>query len=87
MALLYPLENLRLRLQVKDTSETPNQSVMEVFREIVEAEGVAGFYQGIESSLLGVAVSSGVYFFLYSAFKVCICYDDECDLILCRNWP
>ena len=37
--------------------------------EIVAARGWAGLYAGLRPSLLGTAVSQGVFFFLYSSLR------------------
>jgi len=38
-------------------------------RAVIRREGIGGLYRGMRSSLLGVAVSSSVYFFWYNLFK------------------
>lgn len=37
--------------------------------EIVDAEGVAGLYSGIESALFGIAITQAVYYYCYERAK------------------
>lgn len=64
---LYPLENLRLRLQVGGPSRA--SSVAEVVRSTLEREGVAGLYQGVRPYAVGVGVSNLVFFFWLALLK------------------
>ncbi len=65
MALLYPLEALRVRLQVRHQA----QSAAALASALVAQEGLGTLYRGMRAALLSVGVSSGVYFYWYSLFK------------------
>lgn len=67
MALLYPLESIRIRLQVVKGGS--KKSLWEAISAVVRQEGARGLYQGLESSLIAVAISQGVYFYWYTALK------------------
>eukprot|EP01083_Nonionella_stella_P045577 122325_1 len=96
MAFLYPLENIRTRLQVqvlsRSTSDRPSDDspqirasldalrrVSETFRSfgglrdcvagVIAEEGARGLYAGMGSSVMGVGISSFVYFYWYNLFK------------------
>lgn len=71
MLLLYPLENIRIRLQVQKQVKGMKQTLggIGAFKRIMEEEGVKGLYKGLEPALVGVAASSAVYFFWYNLFK------------------
>lgn len=92
MSLLYPLENVRCRLQVqvnakKTAAVAPTAAAttkvvtaeadsaprytgaIDCIRTVIETEGVSSLYTGISSALIGVGVSSAVYFFWYATLK------------------
>lgn len=68
----------RLQVQVKRkssdrTSPTINEvhytSALDAIRKIVDDEGVAGLYSGINGSLIGVASTNFAYFYWYSVIR------------------
>ena len=61
MALTYPLVTLSTRSQVE--SKKANTSVVEAVKRILEREGVAGLYSGLESALFGITVTNFVYYY------------------------
>ncbi|KAJ3922757.1 peroxisomal membrane protein [Lentinula edodes] len=62
-----PLVFLSTRAAVKTQSE--NKSVYQAVMEVLEREGVLGLYSGLSSSLLGIAVTNGVYYYFYERSK------------------
>jgi len=56
-----------------ETSDTSNEAkkitVSEIVNQIMEAEGVKGFYKGLVPYVIGTLISSGTYFFWYEFFK------------------
>jgi len=77
--LLYPLDLVKVRWQVREDSITNPKSVntvgqrptiLSTMRGIARYEGIAGLYQGLSPALMGSAVSWGGYFFLYEGIKV-----------------
>jgi len=63
MTATYPLVFLSTRAAVKTKNDS--KSVYEAVVEIVKQEGVLGLYSGLNSSLLGIAVTNGVYYYCY----------------------
>ncbi|KAJ3794050.1 ArgJ family-domain-containing protein [Lentinula aff. detonsa] len=62
-----PLVFLSTRAAVKTQNE--NKSVYKAVLEILERKGILGLYSGLSSSLLGIAVTNGVYYYFYKRFK------------------
>jgi solute carrier family 25 folate transporter 32 len=79
--LLYPLDLIKVRLQVNEdpgtksssTSASPRTktrlSSIHAFRVIIRHEGFLGLYQGLIPAVIGSAVSWGGYFFVYEGLK------------------
>ncbi|KAJ3869653.1 peroxisomal membrane protein [Lentinula novae-zelandiae] len=67
MTVTYPLVFLSTRAAVKTQSE--NKSVYQAVMEVLEREGVLGLYSGLSSSLFGIAVTNGVYYYFYERSK------------------
>ncbi|KAI9803538.1 MAG: hypothetical protein M1825_001881 [Sarcosagium campestre] len=63
MALTYPLITLSTRAQVE--SKRAQSSVLDAVRRIVQREGAAGLYSGLESALFGISVTNFVYYYWY----------------------
>ncbi|OJJ44854.1 hypothetical protein ASPZODRAFT_134253 [Penicilliopsis zonata CBS 506.65] len=63
MALTYPLVTLSTRAQVE--SKRAQSSTLDAVRRIVQREGVAGLYSGLESALFGISVTNFVYYYWY----------------------
>ena len=79
-ALLLPLDNIKVRLQVDEGSRKrkppPNSKPTNfhwrsigLVRGMIQHEGFGSLYQGLSPALIGSAVSWGGYFFLYEGFK------------------
>lgn len=64
--LLYPLELLKVRLQVHDSSPLPIRTYV---ARVVTQEGFPGWYRGIGPAVVGSAISWGGYFPLYETLK------------------
>jgi adenine nucleotide transporter 17 len=45
------------------------KSTLQAIRDIVERGGLTGLYSGLNSSLLGIAITNGVYYFFYEGSK------------------
>ncbi|KAJ4478042.1 peroxisomal membrane protein [Lentinula aciculospora] len=67
MTATYPLVFLSTRAAVKTQNE--NKSVYQAVMEVLHREGVLGLYSGLSSSLLGIAVTNGVYYYFYERSK------------------
>ncbi|OJA14681.1 hypothetical protein AZE42_02397 [Rhizopogon vesiculosus] len=63
MSATYPLIVLSTRAAVD--AKNDGKSIAEKFLEIIKREGVAGLYSGLSPSLLGIAVTNGVYYYFY----------------------
>lgn len=63
MTATYPLIFLSTRAAVETRNES--KSTLEAVIDIIKREGVLGLYSGLESSLLGIAVTNGVYYYFY----------------------
>ncbi|KAG6817466.1 hypothetical protein H0H87_008634 [Tephrocybe sp. NHM501043] len=60
MTATYPLIFLSTRAAVE--TKTENKSFYQVVLDTIKREGILGLYSGLESSLLGVAVTNGGFF-------------------------
>ncbi|SGZ50373.1 CIC11C00000002117 [Sungouiella intermedia] len=60
----YPFDLLRTRLAANDSSEF--LSMTRTCKEILNLEGIAGFYAGIKPSMLSIVTYSGFFFCTYS---------------------
>lgn len=76
--LVYPLDMVKTRLQVQtkqkpgDTEDPNNphyKGTLHAVQSIVEAEGIAGLYSGMFSSLLAVGSTNFAYFFWYTTVR------------------
>ncbi|KAF9451699.1 mitochondrial carrier [Macrolepiota fuliginosa MF-IS2] len=63
MTATYPLVFLSTRAAVETKNEA--KSTLEAVIDIIKREGILGLYSGLESSLLGIAVTNGVYYYFY----------------------
>jgi len=63
MGATYPLIFLSTRAAVETKKE--HKTVYQAVLDIVKREGVRGLYSGLSSSLLGIAVTNGVYYYFY----------------------
>jgi len=63
MTATYPLIVLSTRAAVETRNEP--KSVYQAVVDIIKREGILGLYSGLNSSLLGIAVTNGVYYYFY----------------------
>ncbi|KAH9833804.1 mitochondrial carrier [Rhodofomes roseus] len=63
MTATYPLIFLSTRAAVEVKKE--HKSVYEAALSIIKREGIRGLYSGLNSSLLGIAITNGVYYYFY----------------------
>ena len=64
MALTYPLANLSTRAAVS-TKKGENLSIRGAIVKTLKTEGVSGLYSGLSSSLIGIAITNGVFYQAY----------------------
>ncbi|KAI5679577.1 hypothetical protein M9H77_00804 [Catharanthus roseus] len=75
----YPLQTVNTRQQTERVAKKgPNSPVqlpvtaggmlIQIF-QVIRNEGLGGLYSGLKPSLLGTAVSQGVYYYFYQVFK------------------
>ncbi|KAI8982760.1 mitochondrial carrier [Trametes punicea] len=63
MTATYPLIFLSTRAAVETKKE--HKTTYEAVLDIIKREGIVGLYSGLNSSLLGIAVTNGVYYYFY----------------------
>lgn len=63
MTLTYPLITLSTRAQVE--SRKADTSTLAAVRSILDREGIAGLYSGLDSALFGISVTNFVYYYWY----------------------
>ena len=63
----YPLNSVRLRLQVDENMKAENAFV--VAKNIAQQDGVGELYRGWHSSVVSLGASNFVYFYMYNALK------------------
>lgn len=73
-ALLHPLDLIKTRLHVQDSSAPGRRlpqyrGLWDACRTIHRLEGIAGFYQGVWPNVIGNTASWGIYFYAYTACK------------------
>jgi len=76
--LLYPLDLVKVRLQVNEDPRITNRegarltrrTIACTIRGVVRHEGIIGLYQGLSPALVGSAASWGGYFFFYEGIKL-----------------
>ncbi|OBZ70093.1 Peroxisomal nicotinamide adenine dinucleotide carrier [Grifola frondosa] len=61
--MLLPLVVLSTRAAVETKKE--QKSTYEAILDIIKREGILGLYSGLNSSLLGIAVTNGIYYYFY----------------------
>ncbi|KAI0775858.1 mitochondrial carrier [Trametes elegans] len=63
MTATYPLIFLSTRAAVETRRE--HKTTYDAVLDIIKREGIFGLYSGLNSSLLGIAVTNGVYYYFY----------------------
>lgn len=66
---LYPLELVKTRMQVVESTKSPYSSLAKSFTTVVAREGYLGFYQGLFPAAIAAGGSWGGYFYFYEASK------------------
>ncbi|CAG8497020.1 10945_t:CDS:2 [Paraglomus brasilianum] len=73
LAVTYPLDIIKTRLQVQSkslSSSTPYyDSTFDAIQQIVKSEGLLGLYTGLPAGLIGVASTNFAYFYWYSFIR------------------
>ncbi|KZS97565.1 mitochondrial carrier [Sistotremastrum niveocremeum HHB9708] len=70
MSATYPLIFLSTRAAVETKKE--NKTTYEAVHDIITREGLTGLYSGLGSSLIGIAVTQGAYYFFYERTRASI---------------
>jgi adenine nucleotide transporter 17 len=70
MSLTYPLIFLSTRASVDSSKH--QKSTYQAIIDVLKSEGLLGLYSGLSSSLLGIAVTNGVYYGFYEKTKAVI---------------
>ncbi|XP_018330122.1 peroxisomal membrane protein PMP34 isoform X2 [Agrilus planipennis] len=68
MATFYPLDTIRFRQQLADSS-LKNESVVSSLLQILQSEGIIALYQGLKPVLISLGVSNFVYFYTFHGLK------------------
>ncbi|KAK4050547.1 hypothetical protein OIO90_005014 [Microbotryomycetes sp. JL221] len=70
MAITYPLVNLSTRSQVAAKSE--GQSTRAAALQVIKNDGIVGLYDGLTSSLLGIAITNGIYYLFFEETRAIV---------------
>jgi len=67
---LYPLDLIKVRLQVNESSLRANRlTATQTVRAVLRHAGISGLYQGLTPAVVGSSISWGGYFYFYEQFK------------------
>ena len=66
---LYPLELLKMRMQVADGASAAYTSMSGAVRSVLHNEGIKGLYKGITPGIIAATGSWGGYFYFYEVSK------------------
>ncbi|GAA5852469.1 hypothetical protein JCM5353_005510 [Sporobolomyces roseus] len=70
MAITYPLINLSTRSQV--AAKTDKEGSRAAALRIIKRDGIVGLYDGLSSSLLGIAVTNGIYYLFFEEARAVV---------------
>ncbi|GAA6009782.1 hypothetical protein JCM11491_000810 [Sporobolomyces phaffii] len=70
MAITYPLINLSTRSQV--AAKTEKEGSRAAALRIIKRDGIFGLYDGLSSSLLGIAVTNGIYYLFFEEARAVV---------------
>ncbi|GAA5943460.1 hypothetical protein JCM10213_005490 [Rhodosporidiobolus nylandii] len=70
MAVTYPLVNLSTRSQVE--AKTKRESTRAAALEVLKRDGIAGLYDGLTSSLAGIAVTNAIYYLCFEEARTVV---------------
>lgn len=68
MAVFYPLDTLRSRLQVEDSNKLQG-STFELLIKLVSEEGLESIYRGLSPVLQSISISNFVYFYTFHGLR------------------
>ena len=66
----YPLINLSTRSQV--AAKTEKEGSRAAALRIIKRDGIVGLYDGLSSSLLGIAVTNGIYYVFFEEARAVV---------------
>jgi len=69
-AITYPLINLSTRSQV--AAKTDKEGSRAAALRIIKRDGIVGLYDGLSSSLLGIAVTNGIYYLFFEEARAVV---------------
>jgi hypothetical protein len=69
-AITYPLINLSTRSQV--AAKTEKEGSRAAALRIIKRDGIVGLYDGLSSSLLGIAVTNGIYYLFFEEARAVV---------------
>ncbi|KAG0151506.1 hypothetical protein CROQUDRAFT_650914 [Cronartium quercuum f. sp. fusiforme G11] len=64
MAITYPLISISTRAQV-EARRHPGESSLEAALHLIQREGFVSLYDGLGSSLIGIAITNGIYYLFF----------------------
>ncbi|GAA5879393.1 hypothetical protein JCM16303_003187 [Sporobolomyces ruberrimus] len=70
MAITYPLINLSTRSQV--AAKTEKEGSRAAALRIIKRDGLVGLYDGLSSSLVGIAVTNGIYYLFFEEARAVV---------------
>jgi adenine nucleotide transporter 17 len=68
MSVMYPLDNIKFRMQLEDSAVT-GKTPVEALIYILKKEGIEGLYRGIKPALTTLGVSNFIYFYAFHGLK------------------
>ncbi|KAM0748581.1 mitochondrial carrier [Meredithblackwellia eburnea MCA 4105] len=71
MTITYPLVNLSTRAQVAAKS-SDEETLKDAVLKVIKRDGIAGLYDGLTSSLLGIAITNGIYYLFFEESRAVI---------------
>eukprot|EP01117_Protostelium_nocturnum_P010129 TRINITY_DN3614_c0_g1_i1.p1 TRINITY_DN3614_c0_g1~~TRINITY_DN3614_c0_g1_i1.p1 ORF type:complete len:349 (-),score=92.22 TRINITY_DN3614_c0_g1_i1:37-960(-) len=71
--LTYPLITISLNMQAKEKEGGKKRnSTFELISEILKEKGWKGLYSGLQSGMIGIIATSGIYYYSYESFRLAI---------------
>lgn len=83
MALMYPLDRLKIVLQVNAGADQ-QETTLNILRRFYEKEGIRGYYRGLTPIVQTVAISQFVYFYIFEGLKK-LCPKGAMSLLLASS--
>jgi adenine nucleotide transporter 17 len=72
-ALTYPLITISTRAAVESKKpEHARESLIAAVRRVVKQEGLAGLFDGLESSILGIAVTNAAFYYFFEESRAAL---------------